>query len=1051
MNGAIAWFGNNPVAANLAMVFIIASGLVAGTSIKAEVFAEIPLNRISIQVPYLGAAPEEVESGVVIRIEEAIQGIDGIQRIHATASEGLASVTAELHSSADARRVLDELKNSIDAITTLPLQTEEPIISEVIARTQVVDIAISGNVDLLSLKTLAERVRAELSALPEVAQVDLWGAPPYEIAIEVSEAALRRHGMTFDQIAEAVRRASLDLPGGSVRTDGGEVLLRTTGQAYRGAEYEDLVLWTRPDGSRLRVGDVATVVDGFAETDQQARFDRQPTVLLSVSRAGDQSVLDIATAVTRYVERARAGLPHGVTMTIWRNQADVLRERLSVMLRNGASGFLLVCAMLAIFLDLRLAWWVSLGIPIPFLGAIAVMPGLDVSINITSLFAFILVLGILVDDAIIVGENVHRHHEHSADGVRGAVTGAQEIAKPVVFAVLTTVVAFLPLLFVPGFIGNAFRAIPLIVIPCLLFSLVESLAILPAHLAHVPKRRRPGGWGRLQNRFTDGLRRLVATGYQPVLGAALRWRYLTVALALATLVMTAGMVLGGRVDFRFLGALDTGYMAATVTMPQGVPVVATVSALQRLEDGAARLRTRLAQDTGLDHFLHVSTTVGDQPTRSRAGGLFGATDVASAANIGEVNVELAPAESRSYDSEQLGNLWRDETGPIPEAVEIAFDTSIANPGNDVDVQLSGPDLDQLRGAATAVRRRLAAYAGVSAISDSFRAGRPERRLDIKPAAQTLGLTLQDLGRQVRQAFYGEEAQRVQRGRDDIRVMVRYPKDERRSLGDLENMRIRTPNGGEVPFTAVAQVEPGLGFASITRVDRNRALNVTAAIDPAVTSAGSVISDLRSRILPEVLAAYPGVSYTFQGAQAEQAETLAALRRGFLLALLLIYTLLAIPLRSYMQPLIIMAAIPFGVVGAIWGHLVMGLDLSILSVFGIVALTGVVVNDSLVMVDCINRTAAEPRRFPREAANLRRALLQAGTIRFRPILLTSLTTFVGLAPLMLERSTAAMTLVPMAVSLAFGVLFATLITLILVPTIYLILADSQYLLRRVFGR
>ncbi|MCY3843504.1 MAG: efflux RND transporter permease subunit, partial [Acidobacteria bacterium] len=773
MNGTIAWFGNNPVAANLVMVFIIVSGLVASTSIRAEIFAEIALDRISIQVPYLGAAPEEVESGVVIRIEEAIQGIDGIKRIHATASEGLASVTVELDFSADARRVLDEIKNSIDAITTFPLETEEPIISEVIARTQVVDVAISGNADLSTLKTLAERVRAELSALPEITQVDLVGAPPYEISIEVPEAALRRHGMTFDRIAEAVRRESLDLPGGSVRTDGGEIQLRTTGQAYRGAEYEDLVLWTRPDGSRLRVGDVATVVDGFAETNQQARFDRQPTVLLSVSRAGGQSVLDIATAVTRYVERARRGLPPGVTMTVWQNQADVLRERLSVMLRNGAAGFLLVCAVLAVFLDLRLAWWVSLGIPIPFLGAIALMPGLDVSINITSLFAFILVLGILVDDAIIVGENVHRHHEHPGEGVAGAVAGAQQVAKPVVFAVLTTVAAFLPLLLVPGFIGKAFRAVPLIVIPCLLFSLVESLAILPAHLAHVSKPRALGRWARLQQGVRDGLKRFVETGYQPALRVALRWRYLTVALALAALIVTGGMVLGGWTGFRFLGALDIGYMTATVTMPQGVPVAATVSALQRLEDGADRLRARLAQDTGLDYFRHVSTTVGDQPIQSRAGGLFGATDVASAANIGEVTVELAAAEARSYDSEQLGNLWREETGPIPQAVEVAFDTSLVNPGNDVDVQLSGPDLDQLRDAAAAVRRRLAAYAGVYAISDSFRAGQPERRLDITPAAQTLGLTLQDLGRQVRQAFYGEEAQRIQRGRDDVRVMVRY--------------------------------------------------------------------------------------------------------------------------------------------------------------------------------------------------------------------------------------------------------------------------------------
>ena len=1064
--GGIAWFARNPVAANLMMVFIIASGVIATGAVTEEIFPEIDLDRISIQVPYLGAAPEEVEEGVVVRIEEAIQGVDGIKEIVSTAAEGNASIMVELELGADARRVVDEVKNNVDSITTFPLETEEPIIRELIARNQVADVAISGQTDIFALKLLAEEVRDELSALPEITQVDVVSAPPYEISIEVSEVALRRHGMTFDQVADAVRRSSLDLPGGSVRTDGGEILLRTIGQAYRGDEYENLVFWTRSDGSRLRLADVATVVDGFQETDQFARFDQAPTVMVSVFRTGEQSALDIADAIDQYVGNKQAQMPAGVSMVIWQDQSEVLNDRLALMLRTGATGFVLVFVVLALFLELRLAFWVSLGIPISFLGAIALMPTFGVTVNVISLFAFILVLGIVVDDAIIVGENIFRHQENHGDGMRGSIEGSREISKPVIFAVLTTVAAFMPLMFVPGMMGKIFRVIPLIVVPCLLFSLLESLAILPAHLAHLPKRGKPGPWRRFQQFFANGLKWFIRRCYQPFLEMALNWRYVTAAVGLATLILTGGMVLGGWTTFHFFPSIEADFMAASVTMPQGTPVDVTSQAVEKIEAGAVRLRARLEQETGMDYFRHVSTAIGDQPMASRGGGPMGPVSSVAAPNVGEVTVELAPAETRSYTIEQLGNLWREATGPIPEAVDLGFSMSMMTPGDDVDVQLAGPDVERLRAAAEAVKSRLAEYAGVYEISDSFRAGKEEMQLGIKPAAETLGLTLQDLGRQVRQAFYGEEAQRIQRGRDDIRVMVRYPRDERRSLGDLENMRIRTPNGGEVPFSQVAQVEPGRGYASIKRVDRNRAVNVTASVDPAITTGGAVIADLRERILPEVLADYPGVFYTFEGMQAEQADAVGGLQRGFALALLMIFALLAVPLRSYVQPLIIMSAIPFGLVGAVWGHMLLGLDVTMMSMFGIVALTGVVVNDSLVMVDFINRSrsvhsevgrhvrkegGAQRDRFEFESTGIKLAIREAGSNRFRPILLTSLTTFFGLAPLMAERSMQAAFLVPMAVSLGFGVLFATSITLILVPTAYLILDDIQRWIRWMSGR
>ncbi len=1043
MNGMIEWLAKNPVAANLTMVFIIVTGIASTFMVKAEVFPEIDLDRINIQVPYLGAAPEEVEEAVNVRIEEAIQGLDGIKQIQSTAAEGMGTVMVELELGADAREVLDEIKSNVDAITTFPIETEAPIIRDMNNSQAVLDIAVSGNLDTFTLKATAEQVRNELTAIPEITQVSVIGAPPYEISIEVSEVALRRHGLTFDQVANAVRRSSLDLPGGSVRADSGEILLRTVGQAYRGEEYENIVLWTRPDGSRLQLGDVATVVDGFAETDQYGRFDVQPTILVSVFRTGNQSAIEIAERVYEYVASAQSRLPAGVALTVWQDSAKLLNARLSLMLRTGATGFLLVFLVLALFLELRLAVWVSIGIPISFLGALALMPGLDVSINVMSLFAFVVVLGIVVDDAIIVGENIYRHQEEHGNGLRGSIEGAQEIGKPVVFAVLTTVAAFMPLMFVPGMMGKIFRVIPLIVIPCLLFSLVESLMILPAHLSRIPKPKRPGLWRRFQGQFANGLKLAIERVYRPFLETALQWRYLTVAVGGAAMILTIGMVLSGRPGFHFFPSIEADFMSATVTMPQGTPVDVTSEAVAKIEAGAARVRQELLQETGNDYFLHTHAAVGDQPIAARGGGPMGRVINTAASNVGEVTVELLPTEQRIYNSEQLGNKWRDAIGGIPEAVEVTIQSSMMNPGNDVDVQLAGPDMDTLRAAADDVKRQLAGFAGVYEITDSFRAGKEELKLGIKPAAEGLGLSLQDLGRQVRQAFYGEEAQRIQRGRDDVRVMVRYPRDERRSIGDLENMRIRTSDGGEVPFGQVAVVEPGRGFASINRVDRNRAVNVTAAVDATVTSSNQVITELETRILPDVLSRYPNVFYTFEGAQAEMADAIGGLQRGFLLALLMIFALLAIPLKSYIQPLIIMSAIPFGLVGAVWGHIVMGIDVTMMSMFGLVALSGVVVNDSLIMVDFINRK--------RELhADMNVALREAGINRFRPILLTSLTTFFGLAPLMFEQSFDAAFMVPMAVSLAFGVVFATVITLILVPTAYLILDDISRGLRGMFG-
>ena len=1042
MQRASEWFARNPVAANLLMVFIVIGGLIGMGNVRGETFPDVALETLTIQVPYLGAAPEEVETAICMRIEEAVQGIDGIDEIVSFANEDFCTVLVETALHADSRRVLEDLKTRVDAIETFPERTEKPIISESRTQIRVVDIAVSGRADELTLRTVAERVRDELVALPEITQVEFASVRPYEISIEVSESALRRHRLTFDDVARAVRRSSLDLPGGTVRSETGEIRLRTVGQAYRQAEFENLVLLPRADGTRLRVGDVATVVDGFAETDQFGRLDGDPALVLSVLRTGGQSDMEISRAVNDYLARKAPTLPEGIRLTSWMNQAEVLIDRLGLMLGNGVAGLALVFALLAVFLELRLAFWVSLGIPISFLGMFMLMPGLDVTANIVSTFAFIMVLGIVVDDAIIVGENVYRHQRRGRKPLEAALAGVREVATPVFFAVLTTVAAFSPLLFVPGLLGKMMRYVPLVVIPCLLFSLVESLNILPAHLAHRRTVRR-GRWSRLQGVLADGIETLVDRVYRPALAASLRWRYLTLASGVSMLVLTVGLVLGGRVAFHFFPAPEADVVYATLTMPLGTPAAVTAAAAQRLEDSAERLRREVIEQAGPDPLRHVLTTIGNQPLGAAPGPLWGGPSQASG-HRAQVMLELAPPGERSVRADQLGRRWRALTSPIPEALELEFSASDLLPGEDVNVQLIGADPIQLRAAVERVKDGLRGYAGVHDVTDSLEGGPREIQLGIKPAAEALGLALEDVGRQVRQAFYGEEVQRIQRGRDDIRVMVRYPAERRRSLGDLEGMRIRTPDGGEVPFGYVATAETGRGASSITRVNQSRAINVTAALDETVTSAGAVNAALAADVMPAVARDHPGLRYSFEGSQADQDAVVGSLQVGFPLALFVIFALLAIPLGSYVQPLIIMSAIPFGFVGAVGGHILMDEAVTMLSMMGIVALSGVVVNDSLVMVDFINR---ERRR----GGDLLAAVQEAGAARFRPILLTSVTTFAGLAPLLLEQGTQADFLKPMAISLAFGVLFATVVTLVLVPAAYLVLEDFERLLGVPFRR
>jgi len=928
------------------MVFIVVWGVLALIGMPVEVFPSMETESISITVPYLGAAPEEVEQGVCLRVEEAVQDLEGVGRIRSTAAEGVGTVVIELESGADTREVMDQVKSRVDAITTFPEETEKPIIQEALLRRRVITAAVYGDVEERALKAVAEQVRDGLSALPGLTQVELDAVRPWEISIEVSEDTLRQFGLTFDEVVMAVRRSSLDLPGGTVKAREGEILLRTMGQAYRGADYGDIVLRARPDGSRLVLGDIARVVDGFAETDVTSRFDGQKVALVQVYRVGDQSALRIARQVRAFVAETSAGLPDGLRMTTWLDDTVPLRDRLRVLLESGRLGLLLVFLVLALFLKFRLALWVSVGIAVSFMGALALLPYVDVTINVMSLFAFILVLGIVVDDAIVVGENIYRHFEMGKSGLRAAVDGARQVATPVTFSILTTVAAFSPLIYsVEGPAGAIARTIPLVVIGCLAFSLIESMFVLPNHLSHLAHRRggdaREGraarwGWSWLQGFFSRRMKWAIDRAYRPLIERAIEWRYTTVAVAVAVLVLTAGYIGSGRMKFEFFPDVEGDNVVVLLTMPQGTAASTTLAAVERIEAAALEVEQELRNEGHGDPFRHIMATVGSQPfaaLQQASGPAAGFEVDVAAPHRGEVNIELMSSRARTVQAAEVVRRWREKVGAVPDAVRVEYTASLTSFGAPIDVQLTGTDLDHLRAVGEAIKERLADYPGVFEISDSFRAGKREIRLDLDPRAESLGLSLEALGRQVRQGFYGAEAQRIQRGRDDVRVMVRYPLEERATLASLEDMRIRTPTGAEVPFSLAGQASFGRGLATIARIDRRRVLNVTADIDPAVVTANEVVADLEANVLPGILARYPGVASSFAGEQEEQRETFGGLFEALSVALIVIYALLAIPFRSYLQPMIVMSAIPFGLIGAVVGHRVIGINLTMLSLLG----------------------------------------------------------------------------------------------------------------------
>ncbi len=1033
MHGLINWFARNGVAANLLLVFIVLWGLsTLFTRLPLEVFPGFESDRVSIRVPFRGASPSEVEEAITIRVEEAIQDVEGIDSLTSSASEGIGSVSVSLQKNVDPQKALEDIKQRVDAISTFPDDADTPSVFIPSRSREVISVIIAGELSERELIRVASDVRDDIESLPGVTSVSLSGVRDYELAIEISERVLRQYDLTFADVAAAINRSSFDLAAGAIKTSGGEVLLRTKGQAYTVDDYASVVILTRTDGTRLTLGDIATIRDGFDDRSLEQRYDGKRSIEIDVYRTGNESAIAVADEVKTYLADKEMRMPPGVSLGYWRDSSKIVKARLNTLIKSAVQGGLLILILLTLFLRFWVAVWVFVGVPVAILGGIALMPVFGVTINLISLFAFILVLGIVVDDAIVTGESIYTRMRKDPRGVDAAIAGTHDVAVPVTFGILTTVAAFTPLLMIEGVRGQIFAQIPMVVIPVLLFSLVESKLILPSHMSHLDfhSKKKPNVFARVQHKIADGFEWFIEHCYQPVLAASLKNRYLTLSVFIGSAIIVFSLAVSGHIRFIFFPRIQSEVARATLVMPQGTPFDITQKHIDHITGAANGLKEKyIDPETGDSIILGILSTAG-----SAGGGNRGS-------HIGRVLFEIVPPEQRqlAVTSSELVREWRQAIGLIPGAEEINFRAEIGRGGSPIDVEITGEDFDEMREVSALVKDQLKQYPGITDITDSFEGGKQEIQLNIKPEAEQSGLSLSDLANQVRQAFFGFEVQRIQRDRDEVSVIVRYPESERSSLDSLQSMQIRAPNGVSVPFSSVAEATMGRGFTTIKRVQRKRALNVLADVNKETADVEAIKADVLA-FANSLTARYPSIKISMEGEAREQADSFGSLKTGLFYVLLVVYTLLAIPFRSYLQPLMVMVVIPFGVVGGILGHLIMGMNLSVMSYMGMLALVGVVVNDSLVLVDYVNR-----RR--REGLPVFDSVRIAGVARFRAVILTSLTTFFGLMPLIFEKSTQAQFLIPMAVSLGFGILFATLVTLILIPVNYLVLEDLRNLFRR----
>lgn len=1019
--GPVAWMANNPVAANLLMFICLVGGALVYTQITQEVFPDMTENAVSVSVAYPGATPEEVEQGICLSVEEAMRSVDGVDEVTSTASEGVASVRAEVIDGADPMKVYQDIKSEIDRITTFPEDAEEPQVALQSSRRETMNLVLYGDIQETSLRRLAEQVRDRLQQNPAITQVDLSGTRDLEISIEVSQENLRRYGLTHKEIAAQLGREALDLSGGGIKTEAGETLLRMKERKDYGTEFARVPVLTTEDGSRVLLGDLARVIDGFEDSDRFGYYDGQRAIMLDIYRVGDQTPAGISKAVSEMLPLVREQLPEGVHIAVLDDRTEVFFQRAQLLLSNGALGLTLVMLLLGCFLEIRLAFWVMMGIPVSFLGSMILMPMMGLSINMITMFAYILALGIVVDDAIVVGENIYHYQQTGLPPIEAAVKGTREVASPVGFSILTNIVAFIPLLVIPGMMGRVMGMLPFVVISVFSISWLESLYILPAHLSHGRKRELRGIRGWIHHRqqiFSHAFTRWVKETYGPFLDRCLRHRYLVLCASLTLLIVVGGYWASGRLGFSMFASVESDQAEAVIVLPYG----ANVEKTRQISDRLVKAAQAVVKEGG-----HPELCEGIFADVGRGG-----------SHQSRIRVYLADAEVRDkiMSTSEFVSRWREKAGRIPGVRFIRYTSDSGGPGSGaaLTVELRHQDVGTLDKAAKALAAELETFPLVQDIDDGVLTGKQQFDFTLKPEAAGLGLTAEDIGRQVRSAFEGTEVLRQQRGRNEVKVKVRYPEEERTRMYNLENFLVRTPDGGEVPLLEVIDVRRGHSYTSISRRNGLRTQTVTADVRPK-PKAGDVMTQLDETVFPKLMEQFPGLDYSYEGIQAENRDSFASMKVTIPLVLLSIYALLAIPFRSYSQPLIVMVSIPFGIIGAILGHILMGYSMTMIGIIGILALSGVVVNDALVLIDFANSRRAHHD-------NAHDAVVSAGIQRFRPIMLTTLTTFGGLAPMIFETSRQARFLIPMAISLGYGLLFATMITLVLVPSLYMIVEDIK---------
>lgn len=1031
--GPIAWMANNSVAVNILLLVLLAGGALQLGQVKQEVFPEFSLDVVSVSVPYPGASPEEIESGILLVLEEALRGIDGVKKVSTTAVEGMGSAMAEVSLGFDTDKVLSDAKSSIDQIRSWPKEAEKATVKTITAKNEVISLVIYGDASEEQLRFYAEKARDDLLENGQITSIDILGIKNREISIEIPAQMLSAHKLSLQGLANSINQATSEIPAGLLKTDYQDLSLRTSDRMDYANQYENVVVKSLSTGEKLKLFDLGQVKDGFEESDAYSLYNGKPAVMLRTYRTGEQKPTKIAEEVKAFAKNFAKELPPHISLATWNDFSSYLEGRINLLRDNALLGLVLVFFALALFLELRLAFWVTLGIPTTFLGAFLFLPLLGVSVNMISLFAFIIVLGMVVDDAIVVGENIFEHRKAGDNPLKSSVKGTKEIGVPVIFSVLTSMAAFSPLLFVPGVMGKFFYFVPIIVCLVLLLSLVDSLFILPNHLAHSKNASEDQGFLRFFNAkqqvFSQKFTNFINQYYRPMAVIAVKNRYITLSIALSILVIAFGLVAGGRVPFAFMPKMDSDIVLLHAEYEPGAPIKQAENLQRKLLTAAEKTLSQLGgQDKAVGFFSQIGASItpaAPVPLGSESG-----------SHLLDIMVYLVSSEQRDFTSDQFSDLWRKELGAVAGLKTLVFkSTTGPSTGKPVSLQLMHRQSEPLEQAAKKLSEHLENYAGLHSIENGINPGKDQIEFKLKDSAYALGLNTYELGTQIRSSFYGAEAKRLQRGRDEVKVVVRLPKNERTSLYDIDNFKVHT-KAGQVHLAQVADISIGKTYSKIVRENGMKVLTVSADIAQKTNNANEIMSDLEKNFLPQLKEEFPGLSFARSGDQKEQADTMQNLLVGFLMAMLMIYALIAIPLKSYVQPFIVMSIIPFGLIGALIGHMLFGFELSVISIMGLVALSGIVVNDSLVFIHAINAYRSE--------GDVVEKVADVGARRFRPIFLTSITTFFGLMPMILETSMQARFLIPMAISIGFGVMFATIIVLFLVPSLYVIILDIKNL-------